>query len=94
MLRKYPKLRTIGVKYISTNLPKRSTDALNVAKKDEYYKNLTEEKNDVKPPGWDAALPFESIPGPKPLPIIGNLFRFLPFIGEYYNVPIRQLYQS
>ncbi|KAG5315356.1 C12B2 protein, partial [Pseudoatta argentina] len=30
--------------------------------------------------------PIEDIPGPKALPLIGNLFRFLPYIGEYYNV--------
>ncbi|XP_011053756.1 PREDICTED: probable cytochrome P450 12b2, mitochondrial [Acromyrmex echinatior] len=30
--------------------------------------------------------PTEDIPGPKALPLIGNLFRFLPYIGEYYNV--------
>ncbi|XP_017782391.1 PREDICTED: probable cytochrome P450 12a5, mitochondrial isoform X1 [Nicrophorus vespilloides] len=29
------------------------------------------------PPGWDGAKPFESIPGPKPLPLIGNSWRFL-----------------
>ncbi|XP_014484538.1 PREDICTED: probable cytochrome P450 12b2, mitochondrial [Dinoponera quadriceps] len=26
---------------------------------------------------------FEDIPGPKKLPLIGNIFRFLPYIGEY-----------
>lgn len=31
---------------------------------------------------WDNAKPFEDIPGPKPLPVIGNLWRFLPYIGE------------
>lgn len=27
--------------------------------------------------------PFESIPGPRPLPFIGNLWRYLPIIGNY-----------
>ncbi|KAG8226448.1 hypothetical protein J437_LFUL003440 [Ladona fulva] len=31
---------------------------------------------------WDNARPFEKIPGPKPLPLIGNLHRFIPGIGE------------
>ena len=29
------------------------------------------------------AKPYEDIPGPKPLPIIGNAWRFLPGIGTY-----------
>lgn len=31
---------------------------------------------------WDNAKPFEDIPGPKPFPVIGNLWRFLPYIGK------------
>jgi len=27
-------------------------------------------------------LPITDIPGPKGLPLIGNLFRFMPYIGE------------
>ncbi|XP_067001961.2 probable cytochrome P450 49a1 [Anabrus simplex] len=29
---------------------------------------------------------FEEIPGPKALPLIGNTWRYLPFIGEYANL--------
>lgn len=39
-----------------------------------------------KPEGWDDALPFEAIPGPKGLPVIGNVWRFLPVIGPYYKI--------
>lgn len=28
-------------------------------------------------------LPFSSIPGPKPFPIVGNIWRYLPLIGHY-----------
>lgn len=28
------------------------------------------------------AIPYENIPGPKPLPFLGNSWRFLPYIGE------------
>ncbi|KAL0132046.1 hypothetical protein PUN28_000074 [Cardiocondyla obscurior] len=27
--------------------------------------------------------PFEDIPGPRSLPVIGTLYKYLPFIGEY-----------
>lgn len=35
-------------------------------------------KNSTKKP-----LPFESIPGPVPLPLVGNIWRYLPLIGQY-----------
>jgi hypothetical protein len=31
---------------------------------------------------WVYAKPFEDIPGPKPLPIIGNAWRFIPQLGK------------
>ncbi|KAJ8977306.1 hypothetical protein NQ317_009324 [Molorchus minor] len=40
-----------------------------LTKRDEYYKNLVAQaKFDEKPEGWDEALPFEAIPGPKAFP--------------------------
>lgn len=39
-----------------------------------------------KPDGWNEALPFEAIPGPKGLPVIGNVWRFMPLIGPYYKI--------
>lgn len=32
---------------------------------------------------WNDALPYTDIPGPKPLPFIGNSWRFLPYFGKY-----------
>lgn len=31
---------------------------------------------------WERARPYSAVPGPKPLPIVGNTWRFLPFIGK------------
>jgi len=36
----------------------------------------------VRPEEWRYAKPFEDIPGPKPLPIIGNMWRFIPYLGN------------
>ncbi|KAJ8924326.1 hypothetical protein NQ315_007122 [Exocentrus adspersus] len=82
-------------RFISTNAVKRTAEAVSASKRDDYYKNLggATESNE-KPLDWDGAMPYESIPGPKPLPVIGNLWRFLPYIGEYYNVPLVPLYKS
>lgn len=50
---------------------------------EKIYKNKVDA---AKPAGWDQALPFESIPGPKGLPLIGNVWRFLPQIGDLYGM--------
>lgn len=33
---------------------------------------------------WEQAKPYNQIPGPKSYPIVGNLFKFLPYIGIKY----------
>jgi len=41
---------------------------------------------------WERARPYSAVPGPKPLPIVGNTWRFLPFIGKMCDsVTIPQL---
>ncbi|XP_065369515.1 probable cytochrome P450 301a1, mitochondrial [Calliphora vicina] len=32
---------------------------------------------------WQNALPYHEIPGPKPIPILGNTWRMMPIIGQY-----------
>ncbi|KAJ8962682.1 hypothetical protein NQ318_001079 [Aromia moschata] len=78
---------------VSTSATKGSTEAVSVSKRDDYYKNLGAQTYEDKPAGWDEALPFEAIPGPKPLPILGNNWRFLPYVGEYHDVPRQEFYK-
>lgn len=55
--------------------------------REEFYKTRWDPySDDSKPEGWDQAMPFESIPGPKPLPILGNLWRF--FIGDFRGLDL------
>jgi hypothetical protein len=44
--------------------------------------NSTMVATEARKEEWDSAKPFEDIPGPKPLPIIGNAWRFIPHIGK------------
>ncbi|XP_025833140.1 probable cytochrome P450 12a5, mitochondrial isoform X2 [Agrilus planipennis] len=67
-------------------------DDVTVFNRQVYYQKLGSQQDfDSKPNDWDDALPFEKIPGPKPLPIIGNTFRFLPYIGDFYGVDLKEL---
>ncbi|EFA07581.1 probable cytochrome P450 12c1, mitochondrial [Tribolium castaneum] len=74
-----------------------STGSENVIsqKKLDHYKNLNAlENSDVMPEGWDKAKPFESLPGPKPIPFFGNIWRFLvPKIGDFYGIDFLDLHK-
>jgi len=46
---------------------------------------------------WEYAKSFEDIPGPKPLPIIGNMWRFIPYLGNvtyFFVTPFKVHQQS
>ncbi|KAG5868300.1 hypothetical protein JTB14_017578 [Gonioctena quinquepunctata] len=62
-----------------------------LSKRDDYYKTLGEQRDDTRPADWDSARPYQEIPGPKPLPVVGNVWRFMPFIGELHNIPIQEM---
>ncbi|XP_034248197.1 probable cytochrome P450 12a4, mitochondrial [Thrips palmi] len=44
-------------------------------------------------PDWESAIPYAKIPGPEPLPVIGNLFRFMPG-GEFFNKDSSGLFKT
>ncbi|KAJ4434894.1 hypothetical protein ANN_23465 [Periplaneta americana] len=45
------------------------------------------------PQEWDDAKPYEDIPGPKSLPILGNTWRFIPKIGDLNGMGFVELAQ-
>ena len=58
--------------------------------------NSTAAVAQARPEEWDYAKSFEDIPGPKPLPIVGNTWRFIPFLGNvtYCFVTPFKVYQQ
>ncbi|OAD61457.1 putative cytochrome P450 49a1 [Eufriesea mexicana] len=38
---------------------------------------------EVKEEDWSRYRPYSEIPGPKPVPFLGNTWRFIPFIGDF-----------
>ena len=70
------------LKNVTSKTPKlfMSTSAESIAfeKKLEHYRNLNAaDTADTKPPGWDEAKPFKSIPGPRSFPLVGNIWRLM-----------------
>jgi hypothetical protein len=58
--------------------------------------NSTASVAQARPQEWDYAKRFEDIPGPKPLPIIGNTWRFIPYLGNvnYFLVTLFKVNQQ
>jgi hypothetical protein len=57
--------------------------------------NSTVAATQATPEEWDYAKPFEYIPGPKPLPVIGNAWRFIPYIvNVFYLVDLSRYYSK
>lgn len=36
---------------------------------------------------FNQVLPYKCVPGPQPLPFLGNTWRFIPYIGQFYQFP-------
>lgn len=85
-----------AVRYLSTNGTKNAT-AVAVDAKDAYYqkigKKVMDDESDIKPEGWNEAKTFSEVPGPKSFPILGNMWRFFPVIGEFYNLQLVDLHR-
>ncbi|KAL1501985.1 hypothetical protein ABEB36_007202 [Hypothenemus hampei] len=80
----------LNIRKISTSSAQKAEQAIaSTTLRDNYYQKIGKKdaNNDenFKPEGWDEAKPFEEIPGYRPLPLIGNNWRFLPG-GEFYNL--------
>lgn len=43
---------------------------------------------------WASAKPYHEIPGPKPYPIVGNVVRLLPRVGEYGKLDILRMQEK
>lgn len=86
----------ILTRFVSTESAKNaSAESIAVDPKDSYYKKIgygVSKENEGKPEGWDEAKPFEEIPGPKPIPILGNAWRFFPLVGDMHNIQIIDLH--
>lgn len=42
---------------------------------------------EVEEQDWPQYRAYSEIPGPKPIPLLGNTWRFLPFIGISHQIP-------
>ncbi|KAJ9595929.1 hypothetical protein L9F63_012876, partial [Diploptera punctata] len=49
-------------------------------------RNVTAAATKAVPDDVKNARPYEEIPGPKPLPVFGNAFRFIPGIGDLHRL--------
>ncbi|KAF2886967.1 hypothetical protein ILUMI_19206 [Ignelater luminosus] len=88
----------VGVRFISTANTTKNVDSATITAeaKEAYYKNLGTNfgvEDNTKPAGWDEALPYKSIPGPKALPIIGNVWRFFPYVGDLHNIDVLEMHR-
>lgn len=81
----------IGKRWFSACRTVQSSIAQNLTAKKDYYKKKSVIEN-TRPENWSSALPFEKIPGPKPIPLLGNTWRFLPLIGKYHGLDLTQLH--
>lgn len=76
---------------VTTSGPLNRAAETNASNSETYYKQqgLKQEGDDGKPADWDSGLPFEAIPGPKPLPYIGNAHQFI--FGKYGGMDFLEL---
>lgn len=52
-----------------------------VKQSNNIIKTLETLTTDVEEQDWSRCRPYSEIPGPKPIPLLGNTWRFIPFIG-------------
>ena len=63
----------------------RISGPLKRARSSAAVENLLDNTNTLVEEEFSNAKPYSEVPGPKPIPILGNTWRLLPVIGEYTN---------
>ncbi|KOX77763.1 putative cytochrome P450 49a1 [Melipona quadrifasciata] len=55
----------------------------NVKRSSSVVRTIETLATEIEEQDWSRCRPYAEIPGPKPIPFLGNTWRFIPFIGDF-----------